>query len=310
MTQPRTKSDVLKTLLDIFNGVNYSIISRRPFGTNIFDRDWDLLLVMDACRVDAMREVAPEYDFIDNVDAIWSVGSSSHEWITQTFHQRHADKINNTAHISTNPFAPRTFVDGRTPPYKSRVDFGSFAWDPVSVEQFAYFEQISLDKTSYSGTLPPNVLTDRVIDVGRDREYDRTVAHYFQPHVPFLSRPDDPTEEPIFAIEKPYHEYERGEMTYEELWDAYLENLRVGLDSVGVLLENFDAEKVVITADHGQLIGEFGLTGHPPGIPHPALKRVPWVETSASDDRTYEPDSERSELDTDTEQRLKNLGYI
>jgi len=46
----------------------------RTIGTNVFDREWDVLIVLDTARVDALRVVADEYDFIGQVDSIWSVG--------------------------------------------------------------------------------------------------------------------------------------------------------------------------------------------------------------------------------------------
>lgn len=49
--------------------------TRDRLGTNVFTRDWDLLVILDACRVDAMREVAGEYEFIQKVDSIRSVGA-------------------------------------------------------------------------------------------------------------------------------------------------------------------------------------------------------------------------------------------
>lgn len=43
-------------------------------GTNIFSKDWDLLIILDCCRVDALIELAPEYDFIGEVNPIRTVG--------------------------------------------------------------------------------------------------------------------------------------------------------------------------------------------------------------------------------------------
>lgn len=71
--------------------------SRYPIGRNVYERDWDLLVVLDTCRVDALREVSPEYDFIGEVDAVWSVGSATAEWTANTFTQSHLDKISKTA---------------------------------------------------------------------------------------------------------------------------------------------------------------------------------------------------------------------
>ncbi|MFB6187842.1 MAG: hypothetical protein ABEI86_13380, partial [Halobacteriaceae archaeon] len=79
-----------------------------------------------------------------------------------------------------------------------------------------------------------------------------------------------------------------------------------------LLLANVDADHVVITADHGEAFGEWGSTGHTISFPHPAVKKVPWVSTSASDGRQYDPDtvkeSQRDEFDRQA--LLENLGYF
>lgn len=59
---------------------------------------------------------------------------------------------------------------------------------------------------------------------------------------------------------------------------------------IALPVENFDAEKVVITADHGELFGECGGYGHPAGFPHPNPRKVHWVTTGAEDARTVAPD--------------------
>lgn len=299
-----------QTGLDLYNCVNFTVTSRYPLGSNIFSKDWDLAIVLDACRVDMMESVADEYDFIDDVGSIWSVGSSSHEWTTQTFNERFLNEFQQTAFLSANPFTPRLLMDGETPPYKSVLPFGSFAWQPIRSDRLAYYEQVTGDGTKFSDTVPPWKMTDRLIAIGRQRSYPRVAAHYFQPHRPFLSRTENPMEESELVYDRPMEMYDRGALSYEQLWEAQLECLRAVLDCIGVLLSNFDAEKVVMTADHGQLLGEFGVTGHPDGLPLPQVKRVPWVKMTAADEETYTPRVEHSKTPEETEDRLKNLGYI
>jgi hypothetical protein len=97
-----------------------------------------------------------------------------------------------------------------------------------------------------------------------------------------------------------------------EVRELYLDNLRLALRSVERLLENTDAETVAITADHGELFGELGAYGHPEGVPHPNLKKVPWVETTATDERTSDPDVDiaRQESGAEFEEQLRDLGYL
>ncbi|MFC7080227.1 hypothetical protein [Halorussus caseinilyticus] len=95
-------------------------------------------------------------------------------------------------------------------------------------------------------------------------------------------------------------------------WSAYLENLRWVLEEVELLLSNMDADTLVVSSDHGEAFGEWGLYGHYRHVPIPVLKNVPWVELSATDSGEYEPAVEAKSVDVtddDVEQRLSALGY-
>jgi len=94
--------------------------------------------------------------------------------------------------------------------------------------------------------------------------------------------------------------------------NAYHDNLRFVLDQVAVLLNNFDAENVVITADHGEAFGEMGFYRHPVACPLPIVRKVPWVETSATDTETVDPsapDPEAADTTSSVDERLEQLGY-
>jgi membrane-anchored protein YejM (alkaline phosphatase superfamily) len=102
-----------------------------------------------------------------------------------------------------------------------------------------------------------------------------------------------------------------GEISVEEAYEAYTDNLRYVLDDVKLVLENTDAETVIISADHGNAFGEWGEFSH--GHPYiGAVRNVPWVKTSASDQETHTPDVEALARDSDTpsvDAKLRALGY-
>ena len=143
--------------------------------------------------------------------------------------------------------------------------------------------------------------------VGRESECDRFLIHYMQPHHPYLhADSSEPWNDEPFG-------YLNDGGDFEKVWDGYLGNLRLVLDQVAVLLENLDAEKTVITADHGELFGEWGLYSHGVGIPNPNLRKVPWAETTAEDTRSHAPESVISDetvSDEVIEDRLDALGYV
>jgi membrane-anchored protein YejM (alkaline phosphatase superfamily) len=114
-----------------------------------------------------------------------------------------------------------------------------------------------------------------------------------------------------YVEDEPYEAGRKGMTSKEKLWPLYLDNLRLVLDSIEVLLENLDAERVAITADHGELLGELDQWGHFQSIPHPQLKRVPWVETTATDKETRHPDEEFAIAHDDSvQEQLADLGYL
>jgi hypothetical protein len=306
------KVAVLNALRGVHNGLFFTVTSRRPLGTNVFERDWDLLVVLDACRVDAVREVAPEFDFIETVGSVWSVGSSSHEWLCKTFTEEHLDEIRDTIYVTTNPNTLRTFEDGERPPGTYSIPLMWPDWGVVDVDDFESVDRVSNSDVTGYYTTTPDYVTDHAITAGRTREFGRMIVHYLQPHRPYIGRAY-PEERPVNDIQdQPWDAIRGGAAPREEVWELYLDNLRIALRSVGRLLENFDAEKVVITADHGDLFGEFGEYGHPEGFLHPNLKKVPWIETTATDTETSDPslDVEGEDPGIDVEDQLKHPGYI
>jgi hypothetical protein len=280
---------VVNTGFNTYLGLFHTISSRVKPGKNIYSKKWDALILLDACRVDALREVAPEYSFIESVDKVWSRGSSSHEWIARTFTTDYRPEIQKTTFTTPNGFVEKTFRDGDYPPYRS-VPLSWAKNDIASADDFDLLDTpwISGQDERYD-MVPPRFMTDRAIHINRNRQPDKFIIQYYQPHKPYL-RSAIKEQRPATAFEtEPYEARKRGEISSEELWEMYLDNLRLVLDEVEILLKNIDAHQVVLTADHGELLGELGIYGHPQGILHPKLRRVPWVRMTASDEETYEP---------------------
>ncbi|ESP89031.1 metal-dependent hydrolase [Candidatus Halobonum tyrrellensis] len=284
---------------------------RWNYGERIYDREWDAMLVLDACRVDLLREVARDgaFPFLpERIGTFTSAASMSAEWMTKNFGPEFADETARTAYVSGNPFTR----DLDPADFARLDDVWRYGWD----DEF--------------GGVKPRPVTDRAVAAGRETDADRLLVHYLQPHVPFRSLQEaaidwgDPEENfgrkngAEGAERGPWQRYRDGDLPFDRLWAAYRDNLEWVLDDVGLLLENLDADTVVVTADHANAMGEWWCYGHPDYAPVPALKRVPWVELSATDEGTYEPTLEPPEVDADgaddpddrgVEDRLAALGY-
>lgn len=162
-------------------------------------------------------------------------------------------------------------------------------------------------------TVPARPITDQTITAARHSSYDRVIAHYMQPHFPCV-----PTNATSHGFEPGkgltgsiWDELRRGRIDKELAWGLYVQNVDYVLDEVELLLSSIDAEKVVITADHGNAFGEQFVWGHPNGLSMPCLREVPWFETSATKEGEYTPsDYETEETDEQTvDDRLEALGY-
>lgn len=248
--------------------VGKTVATLHSMGEPIFEQDWDLLIVLDACRLDLMEEVADEYAFLDEpLNAITSVGSTSVEWMQKTFTDTYAPEIAETAYVTANPHS------------HSQIDANRFALVD-DVWQYGWDED--------AGTVRPRVITDRTITVWNESSPTRLIAHYMQPHFPFLSdldiRPRDGQGDVWMSLRE-------GDYTKDRIWAAYRDNLERVLDEVKLLAENVDAESIVITSDHGNALGEFGMYGHPPGFPLSCLRMVPWVKLAGTGPGDYSPDT-------------------
>lgn len=306
---------IVRELYQRYVGLAMTVFSRRPIGTNVFERDWDVLLLLDTCRIDALQEVAPEYEFIDEVGSLLSVGSCSPEWIAATFTEAYRDEIENTIYVSANAFSQRVLRDRQFPGETSGVIWEGKNpmwpnWSTVTDQDLLKLDNVwKYAPDPPHGHIRPKHITDRAIANAREYDPERLIVHYSHPHEPYAATADQEGRE-LRAYEENPVSYLKNGGDFDLVWNAYLDNLRLALDEVEVLLENIDADRVAISADHGDAFGEWGLYTHTLGLPQPYVKRVPWVVTSATDTGEYEPSLSPEGVDKDVGQHLKDLGYL
>jgi hypothetical protein len=148
-----------------------------------------------------------------------------------------------------------------------------------------------------------------------------------QPHIPFIG----PTGQQLLGegwnTDNPdvhrrsiwsYLREGKEEIEINTVWKAYRENLDIVLSHVDSILDTVSG-KTVISADHGNLVGErFSPIptkkkyGHPYGVYVPELVKVPWFILESDERREIrsEPPVETSSQSEETvEKRLEALGY-
>jgi hypothetical protein len=260
----------------------------------VLDADWDLLVVLDACRADLFEEVvsAGDYPALPAGETRTSPGSSSVEWLERVFGDADDEAVAEVAYVSGNPYT-ETAIDA---------------------DRFAAVDEVWRDAwDDEEGTIPPRPITDRAISLARERTPERLVVHYMQPHFPSLASDDD---DGIALSEfgerslSVWEELRYGHRDEAAVWEAYRGNLELVLGEVEALLSNVDAERAVVTADHGNAVGEHHIYGHADGVALPCLREVPWSVTSATDERTRTPeDAGGADGDVSVDEKLRSLGY-
>ena len=283
-----------------------------PHGTDIFEKEWDVLVILDTCRPDAMNQMASEYEFVTAGTSAWSRGSATREWVAHTFTKANLDEIRDTALVTANPTS-RWGLGHEAEPEWPEFSKHFTRWDTVEPADFCEFDEVWRygPKNPFSGTVMPYAVTDRAISTWRSTSADRMIVHYLPPHQPYGARALRQNR-PLHDVEQsPWNALKSG-TPRDEVWNLYLDELAFGLDSVRTLVEDIEAEQIVITSDHGEAFGEFGLYAHPM-IPIPTLRKVPWVKTTGQGRTEYtprlEPSTESDNLEQEVEEQLEMLGY-
>lgn len=281
----------------------------RPCGKEIYSEEWDLLIVLDACRVDLLESVADDYEFITSVDTVRSRGSLTTEWLSRNFTTEHLDDVRRTTYVTSTPHSQTVFREKSMLTSELPVPIPYPTPDAVDLEDFAHLEEVwRYDHDGDHPVVPPREVTDATIQHARDG-YDRLVTHYMQPHEPFIADKAPVTGDEFDELNV-WDAMSAGSVSREAVWRSYVANLRYVLDEVELLLNNVDADSVVITADHGNAMGEWGnVCGHPFGWPAPEVRVVPWVETTATDEMTYVPEEKHREESENVREQLESLGY-
>lgn len=261
-------------------------------GDPVWDDNWDVLCILDACRHETFEQMfGGTYD----IGSRTSVGANSSEWMRRTFREEYASIIDDTAYVSGNPFSNYDENTPHAPETLSNVWENS--WD----------EDI--------GTIHPQPLIDEAIRIQRNKNPNRIIIHFMQPHFP--SVPENIGE----GIHSPHAIKTDGsksamellrynQLDYAEVVDAYEKNLVYVMEEIErTLLGNIDG-KVAFSADHGEMIGEYGIHGHFKSLPFESVRKVPWATVTSEDNEMYEPPEKQSSMVNQTvKTRLNSLGY-
>jgi hypothetical protein len=295
----------------------------RQFGTNVIDRDWDVLLILDAASFEIMSELQSEFDYVEECSSIWSRGSSSPEWAQNTFIEDDRD-LSDLHYVTGN--ALTSLVAGGIDEKEIYRSEGTGA-DKEMIERyiengdepFKTSHEVWLNQYDYEDSMDvffinPDVVTKKATEVIQDSD-DRVIVHYMQPHEPFIEAEERYDSWPYV---KDYDMFNMSDEDYNGLMNAYEKNHRYILDKVKLLLSNIDNElDVVMTSDHaniyGQLLGINYAFGHPQYVWfNRNVRKVPYMKVDQSivnEDVDIKVEDEGEVESDEVVDRLEALGY-
>lgn len=228
--------------------------------TSIFDADdWDALILLDACRHDLYEEVRGK----ESVPYRISLGSRTSEFLKKTFSE---GDFSDVVYITANPHFYGDVIDEVS--FKERFH-----------EVFMTFQNGWDDERN---TVLPDPVVSDAKTAAKLFPDKRLIVHFMQPHHPMVP----------FQVGNGFGRYleadnvpdsvwglaEQGKVSQGEAWKAYEMNLRYVMPHVERLADFLSERdnKVVLTSDHGNVVGENQRYGHPKNSSAKVLRKVPW----------------------------------
>lgn len=275
----------------------------------LVDRDWDNVLLLDACRFDLYESVVGDGDHPGTLEQRRSCASGTPAYLRENFA---SGTFHDLVYVTANPYVA-TEVDAET--FHAVDHVWRDGWDDEL------------------GTVLPETMRERALAAAERYPDKRLLVHFNQPHIPFVGEerlagrgmagirqralgragPD-----PGKRGRTPFEQLGAGEVGRDDVWAAYRSNLELAMPAVTDLMSELEG-LTAVTADHGNALGErawpfpLRVYGHPLGVHIPVLVEVPWHTVQQGDRKQIvadPPATARETVDEDIENRLQQLGYV
>ena len=243
--------------------------------------DWDVLLVLDACRYDTFTDIVTV-----STEPIRSHASATPQWL-RTMHK--AGRFDGVSVVTANPQYEK--VDVPFNGARTRYVFESEWHDEL-------------------GTVLPTPVLDEV-DAALEEHGAPVLGHLVQPHWPYVQRFGDQWVPAMNARgigvvgRSAQVAMSKGRFDPRTALRAYRACLRSVWEVIAPRIGDLVGRgyTVALTADHGEVFGRSGdwwLYEHPSRVHVCSLTEVPWL--------TVEP-ADKGGVDAETEAKLNALGY-
>lgn len=243
----------------------------------LHETEWDNLLILDAQRFDYFKKLYPAY-LKGKLIQTQTNSSCTETWLANNW-QRQYD----LTYISGNPYVnsagvpirkydenPDAILNGYTAKthFKEIIDVWDYYWN----DEF--------------NTVMPEAINNAIREHTNGKNF---IAHYVQPHWPYIGKTRMPTGSGI-RLRSNIHRglYNKKALKkftptkdpksaahMQKVRQCYADNVRAVLEGVADIVPYLKGT-TIISADHGELLGEDGYYNHPCRFKHPLLRLVPW----------------------------------
>jgi hypothetical protein len=288
-----------RNVQEVSDGLKRRIAPKKAHGPSVYTQDWDILILLDTCRPDVFEEYAipflnQEGIEVSSFETVTSNASQSREWMERTFIDDYCLMVSQTAYVTANVYTAKVFdgMCGRHP-FDELVELWRTDWDDT-----------------HATVRAENVVQAALPYVGADRPSEKTIVHFMQPHFPSVADPITEQQTPIQpdytgqSVTFAWNKLQDREISEERVRKSYNENLLYALEEVIELIHQADG-KVVLSSDHGQAFGEWGVYGHPPSTRTKEVLEVPWAVVK---ERDSSPESDAN-VEEGVDEKLAALGY-
>lgn len=265
----------------------------RDSGIPVMKQDWDNLVILDACRYDLFEAVNM---IPGRLEQEYSRGSHTADFLQRNFGD---ESFPDTVYVCATP----QFLNHEM--------------------QSHFHDSVHLWETDWDSelqTVPPKAVVRTTLDVHEEYPNKRLISHFLQPHYPFIGETGQQIQQGTMtgggiltkSRDHPsiWELLEAGVISEQTVWKAYEENLELVLRHVEQLLSELPG-KTVVTSDHGNAFGKYGVYGHPRKHYFRELTEVPWLTVEADKRRRIECGelSRGQSSAVEIKEQLQALGY-
>jgi len=224
---------------------------------------WSNLIILDACRFDFFEKQYKKH-LTGKLEKVTSPASCTEFWLPSCWGEHYdVTYVSGTPYVNSGGVPINKFVAKRH--FKKIIDVWKLGWDDTLE------------------TIMPDAVSKAALE---QTERQNLIIHYMQPHWPYIGETKvwagSGRKRRAFTLKEEYDKRGDRHMKYGYnniplLRKAYADNLDVVLTSVAKMVPLLKG-RTIISADHGELLGEHEEFYHPCTVDHPLLREVPWFE--------------------------------